>query len=133
MVELLVALAIGSVLIIGAVYVYSQSRRTHTLSDAVARLQENGRFVFSVIEPDIQLAGYYGFSNVPDNIKYIQAGSTAPVGRFYNLHATADKRALTFPTIRDTVPPAVPRFFSLAPVDRVETLPEKQRRTRRNP
>lgn len=74
MVELLVALAIGSFLIIGAVYIYSQSRRTHTLTDVVARLQENGRFVFSVIEPDIQLAGYYGFSNLPDDFKYIQAG-----------------------------------------------------------
>src|SRR6185503_17093600 len=76
MVELLVALAIGSFLIVGAVYVYSQSRRTHTLSDVVARLQENDRFVFSVIEPDIQLAGYYGFSNVPDDIKYISGGLT---------------------------------------------------------
>jgi type IV pilus assembly protein PilW len=77
MVELLVAMVIGSVLIVGAVYVYSQSRRTHTLSEAVARLQENGRFVFSVIEPDIQLAGYYGFSNVPNDFRYIQAGSTS--------------------------------------------------------
>jgi type IV pilus assembly protein PilW len=77
MVELLVALTIGSILIAGAVYVYSQSRKTHTISDAVARLQENGRFVLSVIEPDIQLAGYYGFTNVPDDFKYIQGGSTA--------------------------------------------------------
>ena len=79
LVELLVALTIGSVLIVGAVYVYSQSRRTHTISDAVARLQENGRFVFSVIEPDIQLAGYYGFTNIPDDFKYIQGGSTASI------------------------------------------------------
>ena len=63
LVELMVALAIGSLLIAGAVYVYSQSRNTQRVSETVARLQENGRYVFSVIEPDIQLAGYFGFSN----------------------------------------------------------------------
>jgi type IV pilus assembly protein PilW len=74
LVELLVALTIGSVLISGAVYVYSQSRKTSMVSDTVARLQENGRYVFSVIEPDIHLGGYYGFSNLPMNIKFISGG-----------------------------------------------------------
>jgi type IV pilus assembly protein PilW len=74
LIELLVALTIGSVLIAGSVYVYSQSRKTHTVTDTIARLQENGRYVFSVIEPDIRLAGYYGFSNVPSDFKFIKAG-----------------------------------------------------------
>jgi type IV pilus assembly protein PilW len=74
LIELLVALTVGSVLIAGSVYVYSQSRKTHTTTDAIARLQENGRYVFSVIEPDIQLAGYYGFSNMPVDFKYISGG-----------------------------------------------------------
>ncbi len=77
LVELLIAMTIGSVLIAGAIYVYSQSRRTHTVNDTVARLQENARYVFSVLEPDIQLAGYYGFSNTPDDFKFISSGSTA--------------------------------------------------------
>ncbi len=76
LIELLVALTIGSVLIAGSVYVYSQSRKTHTTTDAIARLQENGRYIFSVIEPDIQLAGYYGFSNMPSDFKYISGGVT---------------------------------------------------------
>jgi len=77
LIELLVALTVGSVLIAGSVYVYSQSRKTHTTTDAIARLQENGRYVFSVIEPDIQLAGYYGFSNMPFDFKYISGGVTS--------------------------------------------------------
>jgi type IV pilus assembly protein PilW len=77
LVELMVALVIGSILIAGAVYVYSQSRTTQRVSDTVARLQENGRYVLSVIEPDIQLAGYYGFSNSPGDIQYISGGSKA--------------------------------------------------------
>ncbi len=83
-IELLVALTIGTILIGGAVYVYSQSRRTAMVTDAVARLQENGRYVFSVMEPDIQLAGYYGFSNAPYNFKFITGGSTgSPVTAYY--------------------------------------------------
>ena len=77
LIELLVALAIGSVLIVGAVYVYSQSRSTYRVSDAVSRLQEDARYAMSVIEPDLQLAGYYGFSNSPDDFKFISGGSTA--------------------------------------------------------
>ena len=70
MVELLVALTIGSLLIVGAVFVYSQSRTTHALSETVARLQENARFALSVMEPDIQLAGNYGYDNQPSNIRW---------------------------------------------------------------
>lgn len=79
LIELLVALAIGSVLIVGAVYVYSQSRSTYRVSDKLARLQEDARYALSVLEPDLQLAGYYGFTNTPDDFKYMTGGSTASV------------------------------------------------------
>lgn len=77
LIELMVALAIGSLLIVGAVFVYSQSRNTHTVTDSIARLQENARFAMSAIEADVMLAGYYGFTNSPDDFKFIQGGSTA--------------------------------------------------------
>ena len=76
LIELLVSLAIGSLLIIGAVTVYSQSRTTYRVSDTVARLQENARYALSIIEPDVQLAGYYGFSNYPDDFGFIRGGAT---------------------------------------------------------
>ena len=41
LVELMVALTIGSFLIIGAVTVYVQSRNSYTVNETVARLQEN--------------------------------------------------------------------------------------------
>jgi len=79
LIELLVAMTIGSLLLVATVYVYSQTRKTHTVTEEIARLQENGRYIFSVLEPDIQLAGYYGFSNYPGDLKYIKGGSTATV------------------------------------------------------
>ncbi len=69
LVELLVALAIGAFLIIGAVTVQSQTRKTFSVNEQQARLQETARFVLSVIEPDVQLAGLYGFSNIPDGVR----------------------------------------------------------------
>ena len=68
LVELLVALAIGAFLIIGAVTVQSQTRKTFSVNEQQARLQETARFVLSVIEPDVQLAAD-GFSNIPDGVR----------------------------------------------------------------
>ncbi len=89
LVELMVALAIGSVLISGAIYVYSQSRRSFAVSDTVARLQENGRFVLSVVEPDLQLAGYYGFTNSPNDFKFISGGATTSGVSAYKMQTTS--------------------------------------------
>ncbi|MGH8494520.1 MAG: PilW family protein, partial [Gammaproteobacteria bacterium] len=60
LIELMVALVIGSILIIGAVSVYMQSRSSYRVNEAVARLQENARFALDTMEPDIRLARYWG-------------------------------------------------------------------------
>jgi type IV pilus assembly protein PilW len=69
LIELLVALSIGAFLIIGAVTVQSQTRKTFSVNENQARLQETARFALSVIESDVQLAGLYGYSNNPNGIK----------------------------------------------------------------
>ena len=74
MIELLVALAITALLIIGVVTMYSQSRNTFRAAEAVARLQENARYAMSFIETDIRMANYWGLNSRPD---YIQLGGVA--------------------------------------------------------
>jgi type IV pilus assembly protein PilW len=79
LIELLVALSIGAFLIIGAVTVQSQTRKTFTVNENQARLQETARYALSVLEPDIQLASLYGYSNNPWGIKMIDKdGNTIP-------------------------------------------------------
>jgi type IV pilus assembly protein PilW len=78
LVELMIALVIGSVMIAGAVYVYSQSRSTYTVNDSMARLQEEGRYALSMMEPDIQLAGYYGYTNAYDDVQLVVGGVSTP-------------------------------------------------------
>jgi type IV pilus assembly protein PilW len=74
----MVALTMGLVLIAGAVFVYTQSRTTYALNETTARLQEDARYAFSLIEPDIQLAGYYGFTNAYDDVQLTIGGTTTP-------------------------------------------------------
>jgi type IV pilus assembly protein PilW len=65
LIELMVALVIGSILIIGAVNVYVQSRKTYSVNETVARLQENARYALSMIEPDLRLANHWGLTGDP--------------------------------------------------------------------
>ena len=78
LIELMVALTIGLVLIGGAVYVYQQSRDTYALNESTARLQEEARYALSLIEPDVQLAGYYGFTNAYDDVQLVIGGASTP-------------------------------------------------------
>lgn len=68
MIELMIALVIGAVLIIGAVTVYSTSRATYRVNESLARLQENARFAMSHLEPDLRLANFWGLTNRSDTI-----------------------------------------------------------------
>lgn len=99
LVELMVALALGSALIVGAVYVYSQSRSTYRVSESIARLQEQGRYVISVIEPDLELAGYYGFTNSADALRLVRDGDAglviATASRMRQVAAVAGGQAPT--------------------------------------
>lgn len=60
LIELMVSLVIGSFLIIGATTVYVNSRKSYTVDDNQARLQETARYALSVLETDIRQAGYWG-------------------------------------------------------------------------
>ena len=60
MVELLVALAIGSFLIIGSVQVYNQSRQAFVINESIARVQETAQFAMDTIEADLRMASNWG-------------------------------------------------------------------------
>jgi type IV pilus assembly protein PilW len=62
LIELMVALAIGSFLMIGAVTVFMQGRTTFRITESIARMQENARFVLDTLEPDIRMANYWGLT-----------------------------------------------------------------------
>lgn len=63
LVELMVALTLGLVLTAGVVYLFMENKRTYRTADAVARLQENGRFALEMISYDLRMAGHAGCAN----------------------------------------------------------------------
>ena len=63
MVELLVALAIGSFLIIGAVQIYNQSRQAFIVNESIARVQETAQFAMDTIEADLRMSSNWGLNS----------------------------------------------------------------------
>jgi len=60
LVELLIAAAIGLILLGGIYQIYVSSITSYRTDDELARLQENGRFAFDFMVPTIRNAGYRG-------------------------------------------------------------------------
>lgn len=63
LIELMVALAIGSLLVLGLVEVFSASRTAYQLSEGLSRVQENGRFAMDYIQRDLRMGGHMGCVN----------------------------------------------------------------------
>jgi type IV pilus assembly protein PilW len=81
LIELMIALAIGSLLVLGLVEVFSASRTAYQLSEGLARVQENGRFAMDYIQRDFRMAGHMGCVNdqsrfLPENA----AGTRSALG-----------------------------------------------------
>lgn len=62
LIELMVALAIGAFLMLGAVTVFVQSRTAFRVTETLSRLQESARFALDTMEPDIRMAHFWGLT-----------------------------------------------------------------------
>jgi len=60
LVEVMVALAIGSFLMIGAIQVYNQSRQAFVINESIARVQETAQFAMDTVEADLRMASNWG-------------------------------------------------------------------------
>lgn len=62
LVELMVAMTVSGILMLGISEIFSINSRSYKVQDENARMQENGRFAFNTIMTDIRRAGYFGGS-----------------------------------------------------------------------
>lgn len=60
LVELIVALALGVVLVGGITRVYLENKRNYVQDEEIARLQENGRFLLNLLKREFKMAGFLG-------------------------------------------------------------------------
>lgn len=95
LIELMIALAIGALLVMGLVEVFSASRTAYQLSEGLSRVQENGRFALDYIQRDFRMAGHMGCVNdqsrfLPENA----AGSRSSLASTFL--TAADQNAETY-------------------------------------
>lgn len=67
-IELMIALVIGSIIMVGVGTVYSSSKRSYKVQEEFARLQENGRFALNYIGRFVREAGYAGCASGLTNL-----------------------------------------------------------------
>jgi prepilin-type N-terminal cleavage/methylation domain-containing protein len=79
LIEMMVAMVIGLVLILGAVNIYAQGRQSFRTAETIARMQENARFALDLMGPDIRLADFWGRSSEAAFIT-VPAGITVTCG-----------------------------------------------------
>ena len=79
LVELMVAMALGLVLVGGALAVHVQSNDAFHVTEKVSMLQENGRFALDTIIPEMRLAGYWADTEDPASIARRTGDATNPM------------------------------------------------------
>ena len=77
LVELMIAITIGSIIMIGISSVYTSSKRSYKLQEEFSRLQENGRFAINHITRFVRSAGYSGCASGLGTIESIMNPSTS--------------------------------------------------------
>lgn len=69
LVELMIALAIGTFLLAGTISVFGKTRDLYRTNDNAARLQETARYAMSTLEADLRMANYWGLMSRADFIE----------------------------------------------------------------
>ena len=63
LIELMIALTIGLIIMLGVVQVFAASRTAYQLSEGLARVQENSRFAMDSLQRELRMAGHFGCVN----------------------------------------------------------------------
>lgn len=91
LIELMIALAIGMFVVLGAIQVFLANQASLRLTDGLAKVQENGRFALELMSRDIRMAGYPADSFGGTRIRGIGGGQLDSVSIEYMVDsATTD-------------------------------------------
>ncbi len=85
LIEIMVALVIGSFLMLGAMGLFISNKRVYTEQDVMGRLQENARFAINLLVEDIRMAAYLGCSDDPAMLTNSLSGA-ATVTNLFNFN-----------------------------------------------
>lgn len=69
LIELMVAMALGSFLLLGAMTVFTRGQAAFRVNESTARLQEQARLALAFLEDDLRMAGHFGLTSRPGDIE----------------------------------------------------------------
>ena len=72
--ELMISLAIGSLLLAAFLGILDRARREFTANESLAQLQDGARQALAVLVPDLEHAGFYGFAS-PTSAQLVRGGN----------------------------------------------------------
>lgn len=79
LIELMVALAVSAIMLLGVTTVYTASKRSYQINNDMAAIQENARFALHNLTNEIRMAGYTGCMNI-DNLELNVLSDPPPPG-----------------------------------------------------
>jgi len=96
LVEILVAMVISIFLLGGVIQVYVGNKATYNFSEAISRIQENGRFAMDIINRDLRMAGFWGCATFDPTDTSNMTNNLDPGGPDYDarLHDFIDNPAV---------------------------------------
>lgn len=112
LIELLIAMALGSILLIGLISLYASNKNTYQMTQAAARLQEDGRIAIQIMSRDIRMAGYVGCGKITD-IKIYPDDYYAEKS-FVGWHDKRSSSKIQMPAITKPLKPNTDALFVLA-------------------
>ena len=98
LIEVLVALAIAGLLLLGLSQVFVGSKNAYRLQEGMSRVQENARFVTQYLEQNVRMAGYLGCGNDVD-----LTGKSGTPPAFLNHLRGIDSLLGVAPVVQDTL------------------------------
>ncbi|MDH5649740.1 MAG: PilW family protein [Gammaproteobacteria bacterium] len=72
-VELMVALVLSSLIMIGVIQIFISSNSTHRATEGLSRVQENGRFAMDFLTREIRMAGNMGCLRTVPIVNYVDS------------------------------------------------------------
>jgi len=68
LIEVMIAITISLILLAGVLQIFIGNKQTYLVQDAVARLQESGRFAVKFLTKDLRMAGFMGCASISSDI-----------------------------------------------------------------
>ncbi len=84
LVELMIGLALGMLLLLGVISIFSGSKQSYRYNEAMARMQENGRFATALLERELRMANYGGCKKLPLQVEGLQGAPRTLLGTLYD-------------------------------------------------